>query len=559
MPPGQARVPERGGVVDRRRGIAHTAPVTDGQDSTTEPDTDPALALPVPRGLAEDRGPGAESGGDSLLVPGETCWRIERATRHAVFVDAASYFATLKKAVLAAERRVLFIGWDFDPRIRMDPLDGTPAKHDRLSAVLQHAVRENPRLEIGVLQWDLAMLVALGRGLKPIVLLDRRTPDRLTFSVDTHHPVGGAHHQKIVVIDDCLAFAGGIDITADRWDTSDHLDAHPHRRRPKSRKPTGPWHDVTSLVSGPAARAIGELARERWESGNGEHLEPIDDVEECWPDGVEPLFTDVDVAISRTRPEHNGATLVHEIELLWLAAIAAAKRYVYIESQYFANRRIAEAMADRLREDDGPEFVVVNPETAQGWLSEKAMGVARAKLLAFLREADVHGRFRLYVPVTEARQPVYVHAKVMVVDDRLLRIGSSNLNNRSMGLDTECDLSIEAVAGSPRQEEIAATIVGFRDRLLGEHLDVPPADVAAMVAETGSLVQTIERLMNPTGRSFVEFEPPDLGPVDLKLADSELLDPEKTPNRWRRVRRFFGQRKRRPRRRPRARRVRARR
>ena len=80
-----------------------------------------------------------------------------------------------------------------------------------------------------------------------------------------------------------------------------------------------------------------------------------------------------------------------------------------------------------------------------------------------------------------------------------------------------------------------------------------------MVAETGSLVQTIERLINPTGRSFVEFEPPDLGPVDLKLADSELLDPEKTPNRWRRVRRFFGHRKRSPRRRPRARRVRARR
>ncbi len=253
------------------------------------------------------------------------------------------------------------------------------------------------------------------------------------------------------------------------------------------------------MVSGPAARAIGDLARERWESGNGERLEPIEDVEECWPEGVEPLFTDVDVAISRTSPEHNGSDLVHEIELLWLAAIAAAKRFVYIESQYFANRRIAEAMADRLREDDGPEFVVVNPETAQGWLSEKAMGVARAKLLAFLREADVHGRFRLYVPVTEARRPIYVHAKVMVLDDRLLRIGSSNLNNRSMGLDTECDLSIEAVAGSPRQEEIAATIVGFRDRLLGEHLGVPPDEVAAVVAETGSLVQADRAAAPPDG------------------------------------------------------------
>jgi phospholipase D1/2 len=529
--------------VDRAAVIHQTAPVTDGQDSRTEPDTDPSLSLPLPRGPVDE----PRRAGDSLLVPGETCWRIERADRHAVFVDAASYFATLKRVVLAAERRVLFIGWDFDPRIRMDPLDGTPAKHDRLSAVLERAVRDNPRLEIGVLQWDLAMLAALGRGLKPIVLLDRRTPDRLTFSVDRHHPIGGAHHQKIVVIDDCLAFAGGIDITADRWDTSEHLDEHPKRRRPSSRKPSGPWHDVTSLVSGPAARAIGDLARERWESGHGDHLEPVEDVEACWPEGVEPLFTDVDVAISRTRPEHGGTSLVHEIELLWLAVIAAAERFVYIESQYFANRRIAEAMADRLREPDGPEFVVVNPETAQGWLSEKAMGIARAKLLALVREADVHRRFRLYVPVTDERQPIYVHAKVTVVDDRLLRIGSSNLNNRSMGLDTECDLSIEAVAGTPRQEEIAATIAGFRDRLLAEHLGVEPDEVAAVLAETGSLVATIERLLRTDGRSFVEFEPPDLGPVDLTLADSELLDPEKTPNRWRRVRRFFGSRRRRPR------------
>jgi phosphatidylserine/phosphatidylglycerophosphate/cardiolipin synthase-like enzyme len=506
---------------------------------------------------AQDADPEIRSG--AVMVPGETCWRIERADGYSVFVDAADYFAVLKQAVLRAERRVLFIGWDFEARIRLDPRSPGRARDDRLGRVLEAAVRANPRLEIGVLQWGMGMMQSFSRGVVPMALFNRRLPDRLTFTMDHHHPLGAAHHQKIVVIDDCLAFAGGIDVTADRWDTSDHLDAHPHRRRPKSRKPTGPWHDVTSMVSGPAARAVGDLARERWESGTGEHLEPVEGVKDSWPDDVEPLLTDVDVAISRTRPEHNGAELIHEIELLWLAAIAAAKRFVYIESQYFANRRVAEAMAERLREDDGPEFVVVNPETAQGWLSEKAMGVARAKLLHMLWEADVHGRFRLYVPMTEDRQPVYVHAKVMVVDDRLLRIGSSNLNNRSMGIDTECDLSIEAVAGSPRQEEIASTIVGFRDRLLAEHLDVSDEEIATAISEEGSLIGGIERLRRSTGRSFAEFEPPDLGPVDLTLADTELLDPEKTPDRWRRVRRFFGHRRRAPRRRPRGgRRVRAR-
>ncbi|WP_448610873.1 phospholipase D-like domain-containing protein [Geodermatophilus sp. URMC 60] len=482
---------------------------------------------------------------EDLLVPGETCWRIERADRHAVFVDAAGYFAALRGAVLRARRRVLFIGWDFDPRIRMDPR-GAGRRHtgrrrpDKLGRVLEDAVRSNPQLEIGVLVWDYGVIGALGRGLVPVVLLDRRTSDRLTMTVDTHHPVGGAHHQKIVVVDDCLAFAGGIDVTADRWDTSEHLDRHPLRRRPSSHRLTGPWHDVTSLVSGPAARAIGDLARERWESGTGRSLEPVEDVEACWPPEVEPLLTDVDVAVSRTRPEHGGTSLVHEIELLWLAVIASARRSVYIESQYFANRRIAEAIAERLREPEGPDFVVVNPESAEGWLQEKAMGTARAKLLAMVREADVHGRFQLYVPVTEGRRPIYVHAKVTVVDDRFLRIGSSNLNNRSMGLDTECDVSIEVRPGDPRAAEKSAAVTGLRDRLLGEHLGVPPSAVAdAVEACGGSLLRAVESLRRPVGRSLVPFAPPDLGPVEQALADTELLDAERTPNRWRRVRRSF--------------------
>jgi phosphatidylserine/phosphatidylglycerophosphate/cardiolipin synthase-like enzyme len=481
---------------------------------------------------------------EDLLVPGETCWRIERADRHAVFIDAAGYFAALRRAVLDAKRRVLFIGWDFDPRIRMDPrrsegrVDGR--RPDKLGRVLEEAVRANPELEIGVLVWDYGVVGALARGVMPIVLLDRRAPDRLTMTVDTHHPIGGAHHQKIVVIDDCLAFAGGIDVTTDRWDTSEHLDRHPLRRRPSSHRLTGPWHDVTSLVSGPAARAIGDLARERWESGTGRRLEPVEDVEACWPEGVEPLLTDVDVAISRTRPEHGGTSLVHEIELLWLAVIAGARRSVYIESQYFANRRIAEAIAERLREPDGPEFVVVNPESAEGWLQEKAMGTARAKVLALVREADVHGRFQLYVPVTEGRRPIYVHAKVTVVDDRFLRIGSSNLNNRSMGMDTECDVSIEVRPGDPRAAEKSAAITGLRDRLLGEHLGVPPAAVTEAIETCGgSLLQAVESLRRPVGRSLVPFTPPDLGPVDQALADTELLDAERTPNRWERVRRSF--------------------
>ena len=217
--------------------------------------------------------------------------------------------------------------------------------------------------------------------------------------------------------------------------------------------------------------------------------------------GVEPLLTDVEVAVSRTRPEHGGTSLVHEIELLWLAVVAGARRTLYIETQYFANRRVAEAIAARLQEPDGPEVVVLNPHEAWGWLEEKAMGSARSALLDLVQEADRYGRFRLYVPVTSSRRPIYVHAKVTVVDDRLLRIGSSNLNNRSMGLDTECDISIEVHEDSPDREALAATVLGMRDRLLGEHLDVAPEEVAAAVERAGGLADRRHRGAAPAHRA----------------------------------------------------------
>src|SRR5690606_19852136 len=132
----------------------------------------------------------------------------------------------------------------------------------------------------------------------------------------------------------------------------------------------------------------------------------------------------------------------------------------------FASRRIAEAMAARLREPEGPEIVLVNPESADGFLEEVTMDTARARLLKLIAASDRHGRFRIYTPRTEAGEPIYVHAKVTVVDDRLLRVGSSNLNNRSMGFDTECDLIVEAVAGRPGAAAVREAIRRVRDDLL---------------------------------------------------------------------------------------------
>ena len=175
----------------------------------------------------------SEDSGSPILKPGKTCWRIEHAQRLSVIVDAADYFKTIRVAIRQARHTVMLIGWDFDTRIKLDPLDGSTDVPNRLGKFLSWAVKRRPDLTIYILKWDLGMVQALGRGATPMLVFDWMTNSRIRFKLDHAHPPGATHHQKIVVIDDALAFCGGIDMTADRWDTREHRDEDPHRTRPR--------------------------------------------------------------------------------------------------------------------------------------------------------------------------------------------------------------------------------------------------------------------------------------------------------------------------------------
>jgi phospholipase D1/2 len=370
---------------------------------------------------------------------------------------------------------------DVDLRIKLQPERGSSDVPDELGRFLKWVAAERPDLRIHVLQWDAAMVATVSRQIVPMLWLELMWYHRIHFRLDSDHPWGACHHQKIAVIDDALAFCGGIDMTADRWDTRAHRDDDPCRVRPDGSR-YAPFHDVAVAVDGAAARALGELARERWYRATGRRLEPPQPTPELWPDGLEPLLRDVEVAIARTHPARPGRPPVHEIEQLYLDVIAAAQRVIYCESQYLASASIADALASRLAEPDGPEVVIINPRGAAGWLEESAMDGARRSILRRLRGADRNGRLGVYQPVTVGGEPIYVHAKVLVIDDRLLRIGSSNLNNRSMGFDTECDVAVEAPADAHRSATVRERIVGLRNDLLAEHLGVTPAAVSAALA-----------------------------------------------------------------------------
>ncbi|MGG5887629.1 phospholipase D-like domain-containing protein [Falsiroseomonas sp. HC035] len=457
---------------------------------------------------------------ETALRPGSNVWRVEQATRATVIIDAAEYFASARAAMMAAQRRIMLIGWDFDARIDLTPGVDSKDAPNGLGDFIIWLVRRRPELEIFLLHWDLGAIKALFRGTTILTLLRWKAHKRITSRFDGAHPAGGSHHQKIVVIDDCLAFCGGIDMTGDRWDTREHLDEEPRRVRPGGSL-HGPWHDATTALEGPVAAAVGELARERWRLASGMTLAPATVRSDCWPKALHAQFRDVRIGIARTQPEMPDVTGIHEIERLYLDLIADARACIYAESQYFASRRIAEAIARRLEEPEGPEIVLVNPVSAQGWLEPIAMDSARARLREALRRHDPQGRFRIYHPMTAGGQPIYVHAKVLVVDDRVLRVGSSNMNNRSLRLDTECDVVLDAALNPGVEDQIR----GVRDGLLAEHLGSTPEEVAREIAARGSLIGAIEALRRP-GRTLQPYETPDLSSVEAWLADNEVLDPE---------------------------------
>ena len=456
------------------------------------------------------------------LTPGRNCWRIERADQVRLIVDAADYFALVRQAMMAAEKRIMLIGWDFDARVRIGPPGNPTGAPPTIGRFVLWLARHKPDLHVYLLRWDFGALKALFRGTTPFTVARWALHKRIHVKLDGAHPFGASHHQKIVVIDDCLAFCGGIDITSHRWDTREHLDDDPRRVEP-FHGAYPPWHDATMALNGPAARALDELVRERWRCAGGLMLPELKREEKLWLNDVEPHFTDVDVAIARTRPLYGDTPAVHEIEALHLDMIARARRTVYIEGQYFASGLIAEAVVRRLREPDGPEFVLVTPQQAHGWLEQVAMDTARSRLFEAVKHYDAEGRFRIYMPFTAAGKPIYVHAKIMVVDDEMLRVGSSNLNNRSMRLDTECDIVLDA--SLPGQDRIRGEITARRDDLVAEHLGVAPEAVAQAVAEQGSLIKAIEQLRGG-GRSLHIYEPPPLSQAGTFLAETEFLDPD---------------------------------
>ena len=457
----------------------------------------------------------------TLFDPGRNCRVVASAGRAVVLVDAEDYFLAFARSALRATRSILIVGWDFDSRTPLFVEGTMPGVPPRLGEFLNYLVKRRRGLHVHVLNWDYPMVFGTDRETRPLYGFGWSPRRRVHLHYDNTHPVAGSHHQKIVVIDDVLAFSGGLDLTCRRWDTCDHAAEDP--RRVVDGKPYPPFHDVMALVDGEAAAALADVARERWLRATGESIDVIAGAGDPWPPGLRPDLTDVAVGLSRTVPKTELTAEVREVEALYLDMIAAARRSLYIENQYFTSDRIGAALAARLAEPDPPEIVLVTRLLSHGWLEEHTMHVLRTRLVKRLREADRHGRFQVYYPHVPGLADgtcVDVHSKVMIVDDEWLRVGSANLSNRSMGFDTECDLTFEA-RGEPRLRE---AIAGLRDRLLAEHLGVEAPRVRTEIEHGGSMHRLIATLGNDRRSLRVLDDLPEWSDTVINVAS--VADPE---------------------------------
>ncbi|WP_446011623.1 VTT domain-containing protein [Candidatus Electrothrix sp.] len=470
---------------------------------------------------------------NNILIPETNCWQLDRAEKLAFLIDAEAYFQAFREAAEQAQEHIYICGWDIDSRMQLARNKQADCGSLQLGIFLSTLAEEKKDLQIYILIWDFVRFMGIDREWFSQFKISWNNHRNIHFHMDRLHPVGASVHHKLVVVDDTVACCGGLDLTKARWDTPAHAPDDQRRRTPDGHW-YRPHHDAQMLVEGLPARRLGSYFRDRWQQVTGEQLSSPTSQKDNgknspWPASVRPDIRCCRTAIARTQPQHEKLPGVYEAEQLYLDSIRSANRSIYIENQYLTASKVIEALARRLGEPKGPEIILVLPYTTDGWLSQTTMDTLRDKAVISLQEADIHNRlgiFYAYQEGLEGDDTIKIHSKLMIVDNRFIRVGSSNLNNRSMGFDTECDLAVELDGETADGEDTADPAEQLRTTLLAEHLGTTPAAVRQAVQRTDSILRAITELQGGS-RTLKKFNPGVTPSVDFIAEEQQLFDPER--------------------------------
>jgi phosphatidylserine/phosphatidylglycerophosphate/cardiolipin synthase-like enzyme len=368
-----------------------------------------------------------------------------------VLVDGSEALRRIADAIRSARSHVHLAGWHFDSSFRLE--EGGPTLRELLAEAAQ-------RVDVRVLAWAGAPLPLFHPDRGEV----RRARDelvrgtRISMALDRHERPFHCHHEKLVVVDDEVAFVGGIDLTllgGDRLDSSEH----------RPRNGLG-WHDTATRLEGPIVGDVAGHFLMRWRVAAPDRPAELTGEPSAVADGIEAQLV-------RTVPAHlysacrNGEWSILES---YLRALRAAERFIYLESQFLWSPEVTFVLAEKLRRPPCDEFRVIavlpahpnnGADDSRGQVgllidADKQSGGDTARFLACT----------LYQPGPDGK-PVYVHSKAAVIDDTWLTVGSANLNEHSLFNDTE----VNVVFHDP---ELAREI---RLRLWEEHLERPRQEI----------------------------------------------------------------------------------
>jgi phosphatidylserine/phosphatidylglycerophosphate/cardiolipin synthase-like enzyme len=361
------------------------------------------------------------------------------------------------KALMSAQRFVHVTGWHLEPAFEMNRCEAGTSIGTLLAELAE-------RLDVRVLVWSGAPLPAFhptrAEVAKSLQNLTRNT--RIQAHGDPREHPFHCHHEKTIVVDGEVAFVGGIDITDNGGDRYD-VQAHPARRR------IG-WHDVATRLRGPAVADVNNHFRMRWRELTGEDIAPTPPPPPAGSTTVQVVRT-VSDGMYDAMP--NGEFRVFES---YARVLRSAQELIYIENQFLWSPELVSILADKLRHPPTPQFrvVILLPAKANNGQED-----TRGQLGVLIgagggSERMLAATIRALTPSAVRADPVYVHAKVAVIDDRWLIVGSANINAHSLFNDTEmCMVTDDA--------ELARET---RIRLWAEHLELDEAQVARDSAAT---------------------------------------------------------------------------
>ncbi len=446
---------------------------------------------------------------EDIFRPGKHCWKIANASYASIIVDYANYYRDLHQSIVKAKKSIFILGWDIDGRIEL--LRGEEKEKSTAPACLFDLIKwkfeQQPDIKIYLNKWDYSIFFAKER--EPLAGLHWKTieSDNFHYCIDSVLPLGACHHQKIAVIDDEVAYCGGMDIALARWDYREHHPVNPDRQDPKGllnphhTEPFTPYHDLMMVTAGEAARSLAELVRERWNLACETPAIPLlhegsRDIPHSWPHSDPPDFENIHIAIARTLPPVRKNPRREEIIETYLTEIKQAEKFIYIENQFLVQEDIARALNKQLRDKPELRVLAISCDHPKGIMEKKSMWTPRLKFREIVESGGVADRVALAYPISreDGRQdPVRIHSKLMIIDDKFLHLGSANINNRSMGLDTECD---QIIFGE--SDKACKKIAAVRTDLIREHSGREADEIDFLVESNAPIEEFLKEV--PTSR-----------------------------------------------------------